>query len=210
MTDVDDSNDPNCACAFEAWRSAREEQASHLSRRLSALCECLLARAGPQATYWASAVGTVQADDLLHTAWARFQEQLERDSGPPGPGYPGSLFHRILRNHALDLIRGQRLRATREAPDDGGAAPGEGPAAPGIRAEDRERVRTTIARMARSRRKADRVGADLLRSHYLDGRSAPEIAATLGSTPGAVEQALRRARIDFIKALRAGGGEGGP
>ncbi|MBL4849406.1 MAG: RNA polymerase sigma factor [Planctomycetes bacterium] len=196
-----------CREDYEAWLAAcdRGDEAA-AQAACDALARCLCETCAGLARWRARSVSGVEAEDLLQEAWRRLQTHLGKPPSERGPGFPLSLFRIALRSATIDAARRHKTRRLVAGGLEGvelppAEEPGVGQAAEASEAQ--ARVHETLQRLSASALHVDRVAVDLLTLHYLEGLSAPQIAVQLGRTTGAVEQALRRARMRFSAAFGA-------
>lgn len=199
--------DGDGAAEFEAWeQSRRGTDAAAEQAALSALATVLCQAAVAQARRLAS--GDVDlANDLLQDAWSRFQAQMVVGFSRREQGFPRSYFRAVLLSAAQDHGR-RRARRPEVSLE---ALAGVDPAARAVldlsSGEEAELVRRAFTVLAAETSGSRYDIAGLLRAYYFEGRSASDIAASIGKNTNTVEQAISRARLrmwEIIVRLRGG------
>lgn len=197
---------PDPSAAFAAWYAARaaglegSDELDRLEVAVSAALRGTAARLAPRGC---------DPDDLLQEAWLRFLPRARAGEFTPGDGVPLRWLRRVLHNLVVDHVR--RVARRPLLGDEAVASLVDGTAADvedeAHRRELQHGVRAALDSLRRESpgRAYDMV--ELLRQHYVEGRTAEEIALALGKSVNSVEVALVRARKAFLRHYQAGRSE---
>ncbi len=141
--------------------------------------------------------------DGAQEAWIVIVRRLPGYRPDPARGPFRAWIVVLVRRSLANARRGRAARPLGLLAADalaGLAAREEGPAAVAERSERAERVRGALAA---ARAEGDPAAARAARLYWAEGRTAAEVAAELGRTPGQVWNLLRRARHDLATRLAA-------
>ncbi len=130
--------------------------------------------------------------------------QAHRQAGryDPSRGTPSAWLLTLTRSRAIDRLRAEIRRRTREEPLEGAAlavSSTDDPMASSLAAERRRTVQKALAALSREQRQVIEIA-------YFSGLSHSEIAAKLGVPLGTVKTRIRTGMMVLRDALRPAGG----